>query len=143
MGVKLMSIFKSTQTAYNPNKNKSVLLWKLDTNKLTVTHFDSATCTKECTTYHSDCIMYHLHYSADKYPERLRKLVNEGKIIQYLDDLELKVDESVDRQVQLWKESDREYLTAAQSVDVQTAARLENCLVLMAREIVFNCMVYI
>ncbi|MGN0613254.1 MAG: hypothetical protein ACI4JB_05070 [Porcipelethomonas sp.] len=138
-----MSIFKSKHTAYNPKKNKSVPIWKLDTSALTVTYFNPDNCTEERKTYYSDCIKYHLHYSADKYPDRLRRLVNDGTIISYLDDLESSVTDAIDRQVQLWKESDKEYLTAVECGDVQTAEKLENCLVLMAREIAFECMVYI
>ncbi len=52
----------------------------------------------------SDYIMYHLHYSDSKSPDRLRRLVNEGKIIEYLDDLELKVGEAIARQVERWKQ---------------------------------------
>ena len=111
--------------------------------RATVTYFNPDNCTEERKTYHSDCIKYHLHYSADKYPDRLRRLVNDGTIISYLDDLESSVTYAIDRQVQLWKESDKEYLTAVECGDVQTAEKLENCLVLMAREIVFECMVYI
>lgn len=138
-----MSIFKSKHTAYNLKKKKDVPLWILDTNLLTVTSFNPDNCTEERRTYHSDCIKYHLHYSADKYPDRLRRLVNDGTIISYLDDLESSVTDAIDRQVQLWKESDKEYLIAIECGDVQTAEKLENCLVLMAREIVFECMVYI
>ncbi|MGN0576465.1 MAG: hypothetical protein ACI4J2_10595 [Ruminococcus sp.] len=138
-----MSIFKSKHTAYNPKKKKNVPLWILDTNLLTVTSFNADNCTEERKTYYSDCIKYHLHYSADKYPDRLRRLVNDGTIISYLDDLESSVTDAIDRQVQLWKESDREYLIAVECGDVQTVEKLENCLVLMAREIVFECMVYI
>lgn len=138
-----MSIFKSKHTAYNPKKNKSVTIWKLDTSTLTVTYFNLDNCTEERRTYHSDCIKYHLHYSSDKYPDRLHRLINDGTITSYLDDLESSVTDAIDRQVQLWKESDKEYLTAVECGDVQTAEKLENCLVLMAREIVFECMVYI
>ncbi len=97
-----MSRFKSKHTAYNPKKKKNVPLWILDTNTVTVTHFNSDTLTVESKTYSTDFIRYHLHYSDGKCPDRLRKLVNEGKIIQYLDDLELKVSEAITRQVELW-----------------------------------------
>ena len=41
------------------------------------------------------------------------------------------------------KKSDKEYLIAVDKGDIQKAAGLENCLVLMAREIIFDCMVYV
>lgn len=73
-------------------------IWRLDTNTVTVTRFNPNTLAMESKTYHTDFIRYHLHYSDRKNHDSLRKLVNEGKIIQYLDDLELKVGEAILRQ---------------------------------------------
>ena len=138
-----MKKFKSIQTAINPQTNKSVPLWLLDTITNTVIHYDADTHKESVKTYHSDSVKYHISFSASKYPDRLRKLVNNGQIIVYLDDLEQKVADAIDRQVQLWKESDKEYLLAVENGDIQTASQLENCLLFMARESVFDCMVYI
>lgn len=138
-----MSRYKSEQTAYNPQKKKNVPIWRLDTNTVTVTHFNSDTLTKESKTYHTDYIRYHLHYSDSKCPDRLRRLVNEGRIIQYLDDMELKVCEAISRQVEIWKRTDSCYQKAVLSGDAEKMLGLENCFVYMAREAVFECMVYI
>ena len=138
-----MSRYKSEQTAYDPRKKKYVPLWRLDTNTVTVTHFNPDTLTIESKTYHTDFIRYHLHYSDSKNPDRLRRLVNEGKIIQYLDDMELKVSEAISRQVELWKQNDSCYLKAVLSGDAEKMLRLENCFVYMARETIFECMVNI
>ena len=138
-----MSRYKSEQTAYNPLKKKYVPMWSLDTNTVTVTHFNNDTLAVESKTYSTDFIRYHLHFSDSKYPDRLRRLVNEGKIIQYLDDMELKVSEAISRQVELWKQTDECYQKAVLSGDTEKMLGLENCFIGMAREIVFDCMVYI
>ena len=138
-----MSRYKSEQTAYNPLKKKYVPLWSLDTNTMTVIRFNADTQTEESKTYHTDFIRYHLHYSDSKCPDRLSRLVNEGKIIQYLDDMELKVSEAITRQVELWKKNDSCYQKAVLSGDAKKTLGLENCFVYMARETVFECMVYI
>lgn len=138
-----MSRYKSIQTAYHPQKKKNVPIWRLDTNTLTVNHFNADTLTEEHKTYYTDYIRYHLHYSDSKYPDRLRRLVNEGMIIDYLDDLELKVGEAITRQVERWKKSDTEYQAAILSDDTQKQIGLENCLISMAREVIFDCMIYI
>ncbi len=138
-----MSRYKSEQTAYNPLKKKYVPQWRLDTNTVTVTHFDADTQTEESKTYTVDFIRYHLHFSDSKSPDRLRRLVNEGKIIQYLDDIELKVSEAISRQVELWKQTDSCYQSAVLSGDAEKMLCLENCFVGMAREIIFECKVYI
>lgn len=138
-----MSRYTSEQTAYSSLKKKYVPLWKLDPNTVTVTHFNADTQTEESKTYHTDFIRYHLHYSDSKFPDRLRRLVNEGKIIQYLDDMELKVGEAISRQIELWKQTDSCYQRAVLSGDADKMLGLENCFVYMAREAVIECMVYI
>lgn len=138
-----MSRYKSIRVAYNPLKKKDVPIWRLDTNTVTVTHFNPDTLTEEHKTYHTDYIMYHLHYLDSKYPDRLRRLVNEGKIVEYLDELELKVGEAISRQVERWEKSDGCYQKAILSGDTEKMLGLENCFVGMAREIIFECMVYI
>ena len=138
-----MSRYKSEQTAYSTLKKKSIPLWKLDTNTVTVTHFNPDTQTEENKTYTTDFIRYHLHFSDNHCPDRLRRLVNEGKIVQYLDDMELKVSEAISRQVELWKKTDNYYQTALLAGDKKEIIGLENCFENMAREIIFESMIYI
>ena len=138
-----MSRYKSEQTAYSSLKKKYVPLWRLDTDTVTVTHFNADIQTEESKTYHTDFIRYHLHFSDSHCPDRLRRLVNEGKIIQYLDDMELKVGEAISRQVELWKQADSCYQKAVLAGDSEKMLGLENCFISMAREAVFECIAYI
>ena len=138
-----MSRYTSEQTAYSPLKKKYVLLWRLDTNTVTVRHFNTDTQTEESKTYHTDFIRYHLHFFDSHCPDRLRILVNDGRIVQYLNDMERKVSEAISRQVELWKQTDSCYQKAVLSDDAEKMLGLENCFVYMAREAVFECMVYI
>ena len=138
-----MSRYKSEQTAYSPLKKKYAPLWRLDTNTVTVTHFNADMQTEESKTYHTDFIRYHLHFSDSNCPDRLRRLVNDGRITQYLDDMERKVSEAITHQVELWKQTDSCYQKAVLSGDAEKMFGLENCFVYMAREGVFEGMVYI
>lgn len=138
-----MSRYTSEQTAYNPLKKKYVPLWGLDTNTVTVTHFNADTQTEESKTYNTDFIRYHLHFSDSHCPDRLRRLVNEGRIELYLDDMELKVSEAITRQVELWKQTDSCYQKTLLSGDAEKMLGLENCFISMARESVFESMIYI
>lgn len=138
-----MSRYKSEQTAYSSLKKKYVSLWRLDTNTVTVTHFNSDTQIEESKTYHTDFIRYHLHFSDSHCPDRLHRLVNEGRIVQYLDDIERKVSESISRQVELLKQTDSCYQKAVYTGDTEKMLGLENCFISMAREVVFESMVYI
>lgn len=135
-----MSIYKSNLTIINPKTNKPVPIWKIDTNTLIVTHFSPDTLTAEHKTYCTDFIRYYVHYSESHCPDRL---VNDGSIISYLDDIEIRVDDALNRQVQLWKDLDREYQTAALIGDTEKQTGLENCFFYMARKSVFECTVYI
>ena len=138
-----MSRDKSEQTTYNPLKKKYVSLWQLDTKTVTVTHFNVDTQIEESKTYHTDFIRYHLHFSDSHCPDRLRRLVKEGKIMQYLDDIEQKVSDAISCQVEFWKQTDSCYQKAVLSGDAEKMIGLENCFIYMARESVFECMVYI
>ena len=110
---------------------------------MTVTHFNADTLTEESKTYSTDFIRYHLHYSESHCPDRLHRLVNESRIEQYLDDMELKVSEAITRQVELWKQTDECYQKSVLSGDVEKMLGLENCFVSMTKEAVFECMVYL
>ena len=93
-----------------------------------------------------DCDLFHLTEMGDvddAYKSAMDRLVNEGKIIEYLDVLELKVDEAITRLVERWKKSDKCYQKAVLSGDAKKMLGLENCFIDMTREIVFECMVYI
>ena len=138
-----MSRYKSEQTAYSSLKRKYVPLWRLDTNTMTVTKFNADTQNEESKTYHIDFIRYHLHFSDSHCPDRLRRLVNDGRIVPYLDDMERKVSEAISRQVELWKQTESCYQKAVLSGDTEKMLGLENCFVYMAREAVFECIVYI
>lgn len=138
-----MSRYESEQVAYSQLKKKNVPIWKIDTNSMTVTHFNPDTQLEENKTYSTNFIRYHLHISDSHCPDRLRRLVNEGRIVQYLDDMERKVNEAISRQVELWKQTDSCYQKAVLIGDAEKMLGLENCFVYMAREVVFECMVYI
>lgn len=138
-----MSRYESEQVAYSQLKKENVPIWKIDTISMTVTHFNPDTQLEENKTYSTDFIRYHLHFSDSHCPDRLRRLVNEGRIVQYLDDMERKVNEAISRQVELWKQTDSCYQKAVLIGDAEKMLGLENCFVYMAREVVFECMVYI
>lgn len=121
-------------------KNKSV--WVLDTNALTVTH-DAADAEPTVTAFHSEHIKYHLHYSAEYRPARLKKLVNDGTILGYLTELDRSVAEAIERQVGKMLENDVEYIRAVAVGDLAKARGLENMDRLIAREPIYATMVYV
>ncbi len=87
-------------------KNNPV--WILDTDALTVTQ-NTPDAKPNVTVFNSDHIKYHLYYSAEYRPARLKKLVNDGTILSYLTDLDRSVAEAIERQVGIMLENDTEY----------------------------------
>ena len=89
-------IIRSKDKVQVNGKNKPV--WVLDTDALTVTH-NTPDAEPSVTAFSSDHIKYHLHYSAEYRPARLKKLVNDGTILSYLTELDRSVAEAIERQV--------------------------------------------
>ena len=83
-----------------------------------------------------------LAYVAEYDIGRLKKLVNEGKIINYLEEFEDKCFEVVDNQVEKWKAEDKEYQHAVMNGDIVLAAGLANNLVEKAKEVIRNNLIY-
>lgn len=133
-------IIRSKDKVQVNGKGKS--LWILDTDALTVTH-NTPDAKPSVTTFSSDHIKYHLHYSAEYRPDRLRKLVNEGTILSYLKELDHSVAESIERQVGKMLENDIEYLRAVAVGDLAKAIGLENMERLCVRDTVFATIVYV
>ena len=102
-------IIRSKDKVQVNGKNKPV--WVLDTDALTVTH-NTPNAEPSVTTFNSDHIKYHLHYSAEYRPARLKKLVNGGTILSYLTELDRSVAEAIERQVGVMLDNDEEYLRA-------------------------------
>ena len=75
---------------------KNIPVWVLDTDALTVTH-STPDAEPSVTTFSSDHITYHLHYSAEYRPARLKNLVNEGTILSYLTELDRSVAKAIER----------------------------------------------
>lgn len=133
-------IIRSKDKVIVNGKNKPV--WVLDTDALTVT-YNTADGEPSVTTFSSEHIKYHLHYSAEYRPARLKKLVNDGTVLSYLTELDRSVAKAVERQVEKWKAADREYLDTLTAGDLRKAQGLENMLWLCAREPIYAAMVYV
>ena len=132
-------IIRSKDKVQAGGKNKPV--WVLDTDALTVT-YNTLDAEPSVTTFSSDHIKYHLHYSAEYRPTRLKKLVNDGTILGYLIELDRSVAEAIECQVGKMLENDVEYIRAVEAGDLAKARGLENMDRLIAREPIYATMVY-
>lgn len=134
-------IIRSKDKVQVNGKNKPV--WVLDTDTLTVTHNTPDSEEPSVTTFSSDHIKYHLHYSAEYRPDKMKRLVNDGTILDYLIELDRAVTEAIERQVEKWKAADREYLEAVAVGDFNRADGLENMLRLCEKDPIYAAMVYV
>ena len=134
-------IIKSKKMVYD-GRQYTEPEWTLDTAQRTVTHVAPKTMETTVTDFHTDYVKDHLRYVTAKHPERLEKLLDNGKIISYLDELESRAVEAIDRQVEIWKKSNKEYLSAVLSGDEMKQVRLTNNFESMARELVYDSIIY-
>ena len=136
-------IFESEKRIFDKTADRySSAEWTLDTDTQTVTHTDES-LNVATRSFFEDCVAYHLKYRADENPESLQKLVNEGKILEYLDDFRIKVTNAVNRQTEIWLEENREYQIAVETSDLYTQEAIGNMIRMSAQHEIYNVMVYV
>ena len=82
-----------------------------------------------------------LRYMRDYQPEQLMELLNNGKLYLFLRRLDGKVEAAVDRQVQLWQDTDEDYLAAEGDFFKQFA--ILQRLRMEAEHMLYDTMVYV
>ncbi|WP_024858691.1 hypothetical protein [Ruminococcus albus] len=127
---------------HSKNLVQGVSEWELNTDTQTVRHVNPSTGEQERYVFHADHIRYHLHYVEEEKPERLQKLVDEGKIYRYLDELDTKVTDALNDQTELFMTLSVDYRVALATGDLNRVGAIGNMLRLEAQEAVFASMVY-
>lgn len=135
-------IIKSEKMAYDGKKYVQPV-WQLDTGSCTVIHYNENRRKEERTPFYTDHIRYHINYSLEYVPDRLRRLVNSGEILDYLERLDERVSLAVDKQVKQWEDTDKEYILAVENGDIVKQAAITNMMTMRAKEIVFNAVMYV
>ena len=133
-------MIESTLRIYN-SIGKVVPVWSLDTDTYTVYH-NAEKGDEDKTSYHSECIRYHINYVMQHPPDRLEALVDSGEIKNYLDELESRINAAIDEQVELWKKTDKEYLLAVADDNNVHKTQLANIFDMKAKEAIYAAMVY-
>ncbi|MDE6036103.1 MAG: hypothetical protein K2G36_09370 [Ruminococcus sp.] len=113
--------------------------WELDTEKITVRSISDGTIYE----FYTDHIRYHLHHSEEHFPERLQQLVDNGEILEYLEELEIKVTDEINEQTEIYMKNSKEYQTALDSGNLVEVCKIGNMLREKAKESVYNSMIYI
>ena len=130
-------IFKSKQT------EDGAPLWEVDTDTQTVRHRNPKTGEMERYVFHTDHIRYYLHHIEEKRPDLLQEIVNKGEIYKYLDELDTKVTDAVNRQTELLMQSSRDYQAAVMSGRIDQSGAIGNLLRMQAQRAVNETMIYL
>lgn len=117
--------------------------WVLDTDTQTVRHINLKTAKVERYVFHTEHIERHLHYVEEYHPERLQRLVDEGEIYKYLDELDIKITDALNAQTEKFMQSSKEYQIANAVSDHYKIERIGNNIRERAKECVFDAMVYV
>lgn len=119
------------------------MIFKSKDEKITLdTDTQTVTCGEKTHKFLSDHVRYHLHYKEENCPEVLQDLVNNGEIESYLDDFDQKVTDMIHSQADKWIEQDKEYKTAVDMGNLYKAEQIGNMYVEMAKEPIYNAVVY-
>lgn len=113
--------------------------WELDTEKITVRNISDGKIYE----FYTDYIRYHLHHSEEYFPERLQKLVDNGEILAYLEELEIKVTDAINAQTEIYMNDSKEYQTALDSGNLVEVGKIGNMLREKAKESIYKFMIYI
>ena len=117
-------------------------IWTVDTDTQTVTHINKSGETERYV-FHTDHIKYYLHHIEEKRPELLQEIVDNGEIYKHLDELDIKVTDTVNRQTDLLMQSSREYQIANEIGDLNKVGAIGNMLRMQAQRAVNDTMIYL
>ena len=138
-----MTIFRSRTLAYDTqNKRFSDPVCILDTGESSVTLTDNK-MQQQKIYFHTDFVEKHLRHVAATNPEKLQMLVDEGRIVKYLSDFEVKCMDTASAQTELWLQTDTEYQAAVLEGDIRKAAGLRNGFYQIAKSEVMRTIVLV
>lgn len=91
------------------------------------------------------CGMYaalRLHHLKNEHPEQLEQLLDEGDLLNYLHEFQIKAADVVMNQVEAWMQTDPEYRVAEETHNVLLQHRLRENLQARAEEAMRDTMIY-
>lgn len=137
--------YSSTTMAYNKNSSSYMPKFGLIRNN---SGFFSIFCFNDKKQdYHrinfiQKYINAHLCWLADNHAERIQRRLDDGSLYLYLRRLDNRACAVVDRQVEKWQETDKEYLLAKETGDFLREVGLMNNMIARAEEIMYPCIIY-
>ena len=136
-------IFESKNKVYDDKNVRYIAEWSVDTDTQTVTHTDKNTLEVKEWSFHEDFIRYHLHYREEYSPELLQKVIDNGDILQYLEDLVEMVTDKINNQTEIWCEQDKDFQIANESGNLLEVGKITNGYREQAKKAIYDAYVYV
>lgn len=136
-------IFESKSKIYDERNSRYIAEWCLDTNTQTVIQTNKNTLESREWSFHEECVRYHLHYREEHSPELLQKMIDEGVVLQYLEELVIKVKDKIEEQKEIWCNEDKAFLIANETGNLPELCRIANSYKEQAKDSIYDVYVYV
>lgn len=135
-------LMDSSVMVYDDGEKSYVPKWRYDSDRNILYYYNERRGAYRTKTMTDKYIIYHMEYLSGNYPERIRNLLDSGDIYRYMTKKIRQAHRVVDRQVEKWQESDKEYRAAVESGDFMREVGLLNNFIARAEEIMYPSVIY-
>lgn len=139
----MSDVMNSLTIIYNDKDNIYVPKWKFDAENVSVSLFKERECEYRRIPIINKYCCDHMRYLYQNDQDRIQQLLNDGTIYWYMRRKERDANKAVDRQLEKWLESDKEYRLAKANGDILKEVGLYNNLKARAEEIMYPCVIYV
>lgn len=135
-------IMDSSIMIYDNAEKSYVPKWRYDTDR-NILYYYNVRIGKYRTKNIIDRYMTdHMRYLANNYPERIRQLLDNDNLYRYLYRKSRQAQNIVDRQVEEWQATDKEYRIAQDTGNFKLEVGLLNNFIARAEEIMYPSVIY-
>lgn len=135
-------LMDSSVMVYDNGEKSYVPKWRYDTDRNILHYYNERIGAYRTRTMIDKYIIDHMRYLSVNYPERIQKLLDSDNLYRYLIRKSRQAQSVVDRQVEIWQETDKEYRTAIETGDFKREIGLLNNLIARAEEIMYPGVIY-
>lgn len=137
-----MMIMDSSVMIYDNAEKSYVPKWRYDTSR-NVLYYYNVRIGKYRTKNIIDRYMTdHMRYLANNYPERIQQLLDNDNLYRYLFRKSRQAQNIVDRQVEEWQKTDKEYRIAQDTGNFKLEVGLLNNFIARAEELMYPRVIY-
>ena len=135
-------VMNSITMIYNENDKIYVPKWRFDINNMSISLFRERNCEYHTVTIINKYCYDHLRYLYQNDQDRIKELLNDGKLYWYICKKDKAATRIVDSQLEKWLETDKEYRLAKESGDILKEVGLYNNLKARAEELMYSSIIY-